>query len=187
MEVRQRPPAVHLPRALDRQGHPMGGVRTQQRTAVGVDQGDRRGLPDCHLADRCPDGYQAGGGVLRPLRPQHDDPERPGQRPTDLPDRGGAHLPRGVRDLPHRPVDRGLPAGLTANPSGDKSWHCATTHTALSISWSSWATAAATTRSPAASPTSPEPRTRSSSPTTATGTIRRTTPARWPTPTARTT
>ena len=39
------------------------------------------------------DGLQAGGGVLRPLRPNDDDPERPRQRPAHLPDRGRADEP----------------------------------------------------------------------------------------------
>ena len=41
VEVRQRPPAVHLPRALDRQEHPVGGVRAEQRAAVGQHPADR--------------------------------------------------------------------------------------------------------------------------------------------------
>ncbi len=56
VEVRQRAPAVHLPRALDRQGHPVGGVRAEQRTAVGDHPPDRRGLPAGAVAQRGADG-----------------------------------------------------------------------------------------------------------------------------------
>ena len=45
VEVRQRPPAVHLPRALDRQGDAVGGLRAEQRAAVGEHPADHRGLP----------------------------------------------------------------------------------------------------------------------------------------------
>ena len=45
VEVRQRPPALHLPRALDRQGHAVGGVRAEQRAAVAQHPPDGRGLP----------------------------------------------------------------------------------------------------------------------------------------------
>ena len=36
VEVRQRPPAVHLPRAVDLRGHAVGGLRAQRRPAVGA-------------------------------------------------------------------------------------------------------------------------------------------------------
>ena len=45
VEVRQRPPALHLPRALDRQGDAVGGVRAEQRAALGQHPADGRGLP----------------------------------------------------------------------------------------------------------------------------------------------
>ena len=67
-----------------------------------------------HLADRRADGHQARGGVLRPLRPHHDDAERPRQRPADLPDRRRADVPGRVRHLPDRPVDGRRAAELTA-------------------------------------------------------------------------
>ena len=70
------------------------------------------------LADRRADGHQARGGVLRPLRPHHDDPERPRQRPADLPDRRGTDLSGRVRDLPHRPVDRRRAAELSMHVTG---------------------------------------------------------------------
>ena len=59
----------------------------------------------------------------------------------------------------------------------------ATTRTARSTSWSSWATAAATTRSSGGFSDVRGLGTRSSTPSTATGTTRRTTSARSPTPT----
>ena len=45
VEVRQRAAPVHLHRALDRQGHPVGGVRAEQRAALGEHPPHRRGLP----------------------------------------------------------------------------------------------------------------------------------------------
>ena len=42
VEVRQRPPAVHLPGALDRQEHAVGGVRAEQRAALGQHPADHR-------------------------------------------------------------------------------------------------------------------------------------------------
>ena len=51
VEVRQRAPAVHLPRALHRPCDAVGGVRAQQRAALGVHPAERRGLP----------GHQCGG------------------------------------------------------------------------------------------------------------------------------
>ena len=83
---------------------------------------DHRGLPARRLADRRADGHQARGGVLRPLRPHHDDPERPRQRPADLPDRRRPDLPGRVRDLPDRPVDRRR-AAASLRPDRRKSWH----------------------------------------------------------------
>ena len=55
MEVRQRAAAVHLPRALDRQGHAVGGVRAEQRAAVAQHPADHRGLPArcCGATARC--------------------------------------------------------------------------------------------------------------------------------------
>ena len=108
VEVRQRAAALHLPRALDRQGHAVGGVRAEQRARSGrnIRQHDR-GLPAAsQWRDGALLGDEAGGGVLRPLRPHDDDPERPRQRPADLPDRRRADQAGRVRDLPHRPVDR---------------------------------------------------------------------------------
>ena len=40
VEVRQRPPLLHLPGALDRQRHAVGGLRDQRRAAVGERPGD---------------------------------------------------------------------------------------------------------------------------------------------------
>ena len=108
VEVRQRAPALHLPRALDRQGHAVGRVRAEQRTAVGEHPPHDRGLPARAVAERRAAGRQARGGVLRPLRPHDDDAERPRQRPAHLPDRGRADQAGRVRDLPDRPVDRRL-------------------------------------------------------------------------------
>ena len=58
------------------------------------------------LAQRRADGRDAGGGVLRALRPHHDDPGRHRQRPADLPHRRGAGEAGRVRHLPHQPEDR---------------------------------------------------------------------------------
>ena len=53
-------------------------------------------------------GRDAGGSVLREVRPHDDDPGRHRQRPADLSDRHRAGEAGRVRHLPHRPVDRRL-------------------------------------------------------------------------------
>ncbi len=85
---------------------------------------------------------EARGGVLRPLRPHHDDPERPRQRPADLPDRRRADQAGRVRDLPDRPVDGRRAADLRRATHGRA---VATTPTARSTSSSR----SAGTRAPA--------------------------------------
>ncbi len=45
LEVHQRAAPVHLPRALDRQGHPVGGLRAEQRDAVAAGRPGGEGLP----------------------------------------------------------------------------------------------------------------------------------------------
>ena len=86
----------------------MGGVRAERRGAVGqrTSRVDRvRSCSACG-ADGALIGHQARGGVLRALRPHHDDPGRHRQRPAGLPDRRRTAVPGRVRDLPHRPVHR---------------------------------------------------------------------------------
>ena len=107
VEVRQPAPLLRLPRALDRPRHAVGGVRAQRRGAVGQRAPHDRGLPVQRVADGRAARRQAGEGVLRQVRPLDDDPERPRQRPAGLPDRRRGAAPGRVRDLPHRPVDRG--------------------------------------------------------------------------------
>ena len=65
VDVRQRPATVHLSRALDRQGDPMGGLRAQRRGAVGIGHADGRGLPRGAVAQRRPARGDARGSVLR--------------------------------------------------------------------------------------------------------------------------
>ncbi len=67
VEVRQRPAPVHLPRALDRQRHPVGRVRAEQRAALGERAAGGGGLPPRAVEGRRPPRRQAGEGVLRPL------------------------------------------------------------------------------------------------------------------------
>ena len=45
VEIRQRPPAVHLPRALDLRRHAVGRVRAERRPAVGARQGHDPAVP----------------------------------------------------------------------------------------------------------------------------------------------
>ena len=52
VEICQRPAAVHLPRALDLRGHPVGGVRAQRRAAVGPGQGHDPAVPAHAVARR---------------------------------------------------------------------------------------------------------------------------------------
>ena len=112
VEVPQRAALLRLPRTQHRQGHAVGGVRTQRRRAVGQRAPHHRGLPAQRMAGRRAARRQAREGLLRALRPQHDDAERPRQRPPDLPHRRGAAEAGRVRDLPHRPMD-GRPQGLS--------------------------------------------------------------------------
>ena len=44
VEIRQRAPPAHLPRAVDRQGHAVGGVRAERRAALGQRVGQRRAI-----------------------------------------------------------------------------------------------------------------------------------------------
>ena len=62
-------------------------------------------FPVQRVGGRRPVGRQAGQGLLRALRPQHHDPERPGQRPPGVPDWCRRDSPGRVRHLPHWPVD----------------------------------------------------------------------------------
>jgi hypothetical protein len=75
-----------------------------QQPRVGQHPAHRGGLPLRAVALRGAAGGHSRGGVLRALRPHHDDPERPRQRPAHLPDRRRADQARRVRHLPHRPV-----------------------------------------------------------------------------------
>ena len=52
VEVRERAAALHLPRALDRRGDPVGGVRAERRTALGARARPGRGLPVRPVARR---------------------------------------------------------------------------------------------------------------------------------------
>ena len=69
---------------------------------------DDQQLPDGRVAQRRARGHQAGGGVLRQVRPHDDDADRHRQRPADRADRRRAGEAGRVRDRPHRPVDRPL-------------------------------------------------------------------------------
>ena len=113
VDVRQRAAPVHLPRALHRQGHPVGGLRAEQRAAVA--ERSPQSVEDFLQVQWLSGallGATAGPGVLRPLRPHHDDAERPRQRPADLPDRRRARPSRpsssssasaSGRPMPRRP------------------------------------------------------------------------------------
>ena len=105
VDLHQRPPPVHLPGALDRQGHAVGRVRAQQRVALAQRGPVGQGLPGGPVAGGRAARLERRPGVLRALRPFDDDPERPGQRPVDLPHRRGPHPSGRVRHLPDRPVD----------------------------------------------------------------------------------
>ncbi len=63
VEVRERTPPVHLPRALHRQGHAVGRVRAEQRAAVEQHPPDGRGLPLRAVAQR---GAARGDSRRRP-------------------------------------------------------------------------------------------------------------------------
>ena len=78
--------------------------------AVG-DRSARRSRTSCcgPVADRGVARHEAGGGVLRAVRPHDDDAERPRQRAADLPHRRRPGRAGRVRDLPHRSVDRRRP------------------------------------------------------------------------------
>ena len=105
MEVRERAPLLQLPGALDRPRHAVGGLRAQRRAPVGERPRNDHELPATTMVQRGAARRQPERGLLRALRPQHDDPERSRQRPPGLPDRRrGAEAGR-VRDLPHRPED----------------------------------------------------------------------------------
>ena len=65
----------------------------------------RRGLSVQRMGGRRAAGRKAGQGLLRPVRPQHHDPERFGQRAAGLPRRRGSGASGRVRHLPHRSVD----------------------------------------------------------------------------------
>jgi hypothetical protein len=123
VDLRQRAPPLHLPRALDRQVDAVGGVRAEQRTALGEHPLHDRGLPPPAVEERRPHGNEAGGGLLRPLRPDDDDAERLGQRAPRLPHRRVAAPASGVRHFPHRPENRRR-ARLSAerHRQGERPW-----------------------------------------------------------------
>ena len=54
LAVRQHPPALPLPRAVDPGRHPVGGVRAEQPRALGQAQADHHRVPDeCGATARC--------------------------------------------------------------------------------------------------------------------------------------
>ena len=58
VEIRQRPPAVHLRREVDRTRHAVGGVRAERRAALGAGAAVDHQLPDHGLAQRRAAGRQ---------------------------------------------------------------------------------------------------------------------------------
>ena len=84
---------AYLEHSIDR-GHAVGGVREQRRRALGERAPHDRGLPLTEWKMRRAAGGRPEGGVLRPLRPLDDDPERPRQRAARLPDRRGGRQAR---------------------------------------------------------------------------------------------
>ena len=71
----QRPPAVQLPRGVDPQRHPVGGVRAERRRAVGPDPPHDQRLPGQRVAQGRAVRADPGRGVLRQVRPAR--PTRP--------------------------------------------------------------------------------------------------------------
>ena len=106
VEVRQRAPAVHLPRGVDRRGHQWVVFEPNDEPTWDASGAAITNFLDERLAQRRADGHHAGGGLLRALRPHDDDPGRHRQRPADLPHRRRAGQAGRVRDLPHQPEDR---------------------------------------------------------------------------------
>ncbi len=113
LEVHQRPAAVHLRGEVDLQRHPVGRLRAQQRAVVGAGPAVDKRLPHHGLADRRAGRDHPGPGVLRSVRPHHDEPGRSRQRAADLHHRARSRVSRGIRHLPLRAEDGQQPAGLT--------------------------------------------------------------------------
>ena len=113
LEVHQRPAAVHLRGEVDLQRHPVGGLRAEQRPAVGAGPTVDNRVPHHRLADRRTGRDHPGPGVPGAVRPHHDEPGRPGQRAADLHRRARSRVPRGIRDLPLRADDGQQSAVLT--------------------------------------------------------------------------
>ena len=168
VEVRQRPPAVHLPRALDRQGAPSG--RCSSRTA------SRCGATSAATVE---DFLESSGATARcsaasPRRRTSSAATARTMTQNDL-DNGRLICLIGVApvkpaefvDLPHRPVDRRRPrlrretamATERDNPYG-----------AFNFLVEFGDVGRRTARSSPASPTSPASATRSTTPSTATAT-----------------
>src|SRR2546430_2101293 len=100
VEVRQRTAAVHLHRELHQVRDAVGRLRAQRRGAVGAGTAVDHELPRHRVAHRGATGHQAGGGVLRAVRPHHDERRgRPG-RAADRRDRDRRHHTCRVRHLP---------------------------------------------------------------------------------------
>ena len=108
VDVHQRAPALQLRRGVARGGNRLGRVRTQRPSPLGADPRLGRDLPHRRVARRGAHGRKASGGVLRGLRPQHDERRRHFERPPRDGDRARARPSGGVRDHPHRPVARRL-------------------------------------------------------------------------------
>ena len=106
VEVRERPPAVHLRGEVDRRRAPSGSSssRTTSRTGPRCGAASRTSLSGSGASGALM-GPTAGRGVLRQVRPHHDDPGRHRQRPADLLRRHRAGQARRVRHLPHQPED----------------------------------------------------------------------------------
>ncbi len=151
VEVRQPEALLRLPRAVDRRRHAVRRLRAQRAALVDQHPADDLRLLVQRVPGRQPAGRLGRPGVLRPLRPHHDDPERPGQRPDGLPDRRVPGLPGRVRHLPDRPVDgqqheltgpvnetdirrNASPAPFPPDPRRPR-WPSATVPTCSSTSW----------------------------------------------------
>ena len=77
----QRPPAVQLPRGVDPQRHPVGGLRAQRRRAVGADPPHDQRLPGQRVAQGRAVRADARRGVLRQVR-RRDQPGRGASTPA---------------------------------------------------------------------------------------------------------
>ena len=111
VEVRQRPPLLRLPRALDRPGHAVGGVRAQRRAAVGQ-------RPRAPSRTSCYNEWRQRRTARR-ARPRRRSSCAATARTMTQNDLDNGRLicligvaplqPGRVRHLPHRPEDRRRP------------------------------------------------------------------------------